>query len=68
VKSGVVEFKKKFYPRGWAEYDNAKPGTLKLLPPSYRLAGLKKDYVAMSHMIFDKHLEFDEIIEIFKRT
>jgi len=62
----VVEFKKKFYPRGWAEYDNAKPGTLKLLPPSYRLVGLKKDYAAMSHMIFDKHLEFDEIINILR--
>ncbi len=60
----VVEFKKKFYPRGWAEYDNAKPGTLKLLPPAYRLSTLKKDYAAMSHMIFDKHLEFDEIVKI----
>ena len=62
----VVEFKKKFYSRGWAEYDNAKPGTLKLLPPSYRLVGLKKDYAAMFHMIFDKHLEFDEIINILR--
>ncbi|HIP44263.1 MAG TPA: nucleotidyl transferase AbiEii/AbiGii toxin family protein [Sulfurospirillum arcachonense] len=60
----VVEFKKKFYSRSWAEYDSAKPGTLKLLPPTYRLNTLKKDYAAMSHMIFDKHLEFDEIIAI----
>jgi hypothetical protein len=60
----VVKFKKRFYPRGWAEYDNAKPGTLKLLPPAYRLSTLKKDYAAMSHVIFDKHLEFDEIMDL----
>ena len=63
----VVEFKKKFYPRGWAKYDNAKPGTLRLLPPAHRLAKLKKDYAAMSHMIFDKYLEFDEIIEVLAK-
>lgn len=33
----VVEFKKKFYPVNWAKYDEATPGTLKLLPPEYRL-------------------------------
>ena len=60
----VVDFKKKFYPRGWAKYDDAKPGTLKLLPPAYRIPALKKDYAAMSHMIFDKHLEFDEIMDL----
>jgi hypothetical protein len=27
---------------------------------------LKKDYKAMEPMIFDKHLEFDEIIEILQ--
>jgi len=62
----VVEFKKKFYPRGWAEYNNVKPGALKLLPSNYRFVGLKKDYAFMSHMIFDKYLEFDEILEILR--
>lgn len=33
----VVEFKKKFYPVNWAKYDEATPGTLKLLPLEYRL-------------------------------
>ncbi len=28
----VVTFKQKFYPRGWANYENAKRGTLRLLP------------------------------------
>ena len=26
------EFKKKFYPAAWAKFDQAKPGTLKLVP------------------------------------
>ena len=36
----VVEFKKKFYPVNWAKYDEAVPGTLKLLPPENRLTEL----------------------------
>ncbi|TLP39421.1 nucleotidyl transferase AbiEii/AbiGii toxin family protein [Arcobacter arenosus] len=60
----VVEFKKKFYPVNWANYDSAKVGTLKLIPPKYRIKELEEDYKAMGNMIFDKHLEFDEIIEI----
>lgn len=60
----VVEFKKKFYPAGWANYDNAKVGTLKLIPPKYRIKELEEDYKGMGNMIFDKHLKFEEIIEI----
>ncbi len=30
--ASVVKFKQRFYPRGWARYDLAKPGTLKLVP------------------------------------
>jgi len=62
--SSVVAFKQKFYPRGWAKYEDAKVGTLKLLPPSFRLASLEKDYASMQNMIFDKRIEFDEIIEV----
>ena len=63
----VVEFKKKFYPVNWANYDTAKVGTLKLIPEDYRIIELKKDYKAMEHMIFDKKLDFEEIIEILKK-
>jgi len=45
---------------------NVKEGALKLLPSNYRFVGLKKDYAFMSHMIFDKYLEFDEILEILR--
>jgi len=58
----VVEFKKKFYPRGWANYDLAKPGSFKLIPPEWILNVLRKDYGAMQDMIFGRRPSFDEII------
>lgn len=48
----VVSFKMKFYPRGWAKYDEAVPGTLKLLPPEYRFSALETDYNAMKDMLY----------------
>ena len=62
----VVEFKQKFYPRSWVKYEEAVPGTLKLLPPEFRLDSLEKDYKAMQNMIFDKYISFEEIIEILE--
>ena len=59
----VVEFKKKFYPRGWAQYDRAKPGTLKLIPPDRILEAMRKDYAAMQEMIFGRRPTFDEIMD-----
>lgn len=59
----VVLFKKKFYPRGWANYDAAKPGTLKLMPPSRVLDAMQKDYAEMQEMIFGRRPSFHEIID-----
>lgn len=58
----VVLFKNKFYPRGWANYDAAKPGTLKLIPPDRVLKAMQKDYLAMQEMIFGRCPSFDEIV------
>jgi len=60
----VVAFKQKFYPAAWAKFEEAKPGSIKLLPPAFRIDELAKDYRAMKHMIFDKPLSFEEIMEI----
>jgi len=62
----VIEFKNKFYIDKWSDYASAKPGSLKLLPPDFRISELKKDYQAMKHMIFDKYLTFEEILEILQ--
>ncbi len=62
----VVEFKKKFYSRAWAQYDDVPRGALKLLPPKYRLKELKNDYVAMRSMIFGDYPDFDTIMDTLK--
>ena len=59
----VVDFKIKFYPRKWAKYEEAVPGTIKLLPPTYRLSALEKDYVDMSEMMFGEYPKFVELME-----
>jgi hypothetical protein len=62
--TSVVEFKQRFYASGWAKYEEAKPGTFKLLPPEFRYKELKQDYKAMQNMIFGKRIDFTEIISI----
>lgn len=59
----VVDFKKRFYPRGWAKYDLAKPGTMKLIPPDHVLKFLKTDYKSMKNMIFGEYPSFETIME-----
>lgn len=59
----VVDFKIRFYPRGWARYDLAKPGTLRLIPPEQILTEIRKDYASMQEMIFGQRPSFDEITE-----
>lgn len=58
----VVDFKKQFYPRGWAKYDEAKPGTMKLLPPKHSLDILIADYKNMKNMIYGDMPSWEEII------
>ena len=58
----VVTFKKKFYPRGWARYDEAKPGTFKLIPPEWIQKTMRRDYESMREMIFGERPSFDEIL------
>jgi hypothetical protein len=65
--ASVVEFKQRFYPRGWARYDLAKPGTLRLVPDGHVLASVRSDYRAMGNMIFGEVPDFDEILAILQR-
>lgn len=58
----VVKFKQQFYPRGWAKYENAKFGTLALIPPDYRVKELQKDYANMREMLFGDYINLDEIM------
>lgn len=62
----VVDFKKKFYPRGWAKYDEAKPGTFLLLPPKHSLKVLENDYKKMSEMIYGNYVDFETLMQSIK--
>ncbi len=64
ILEDVVDFKLKFYPRGWAQYEQAKPGTLKLVPQQHVLEIVKKDYEAMRNMIYGQYYTYDEIHKI----
>jgi hypothetical protein len=58
----VVRFKMRFYRCPWAMYEEAQPGTLRLLPPSYHLDELRKDYRNMQVMLFGTIPSFEEIM------
>lgn len=61
--AAVVAFKQRFYPSAWAQYQLAKPPTLRLTPPAARVSEIAKDYQAMQNMIFDKPLSFEEVMQ-----
>ena len=58
----VVAFKQRFYPRGWARYELAVPGSLRLIPSEAVLAAVETDYRAMTNMIFGEVPVFGEIL------
>ncbi len=60
--ASVVAFKQRFYPRTWARYDLAAPGSLRLLPGERGLAAVEADYRAMADMIFGRIPDFAEIV------
>ncbi len=58
----VVAFKSRFYRNPKARYDLAKPGTLKIIPSSVKVAQLAKDYGNMREMIFGDIPDFSQIV------
>ena len=59
----VVSFKSRFYPRGWAKYDEAVPGTMRLLPAEHNLKILSDDYDNMKDMIYGEIPSWEEILD-----
>jgi nucleotidyltransferase AbiEii toxin of type IV toxin-antitoxin system len=62
----VVEFKKRFYPRGWAQYDLAKLGSFRLVPTGHVLDAVRDDYAEMENMIFGDVQTLNSILETLK--
>ena len=59
----VAAFKSRFYRCSWARYEDAKPGTFKLIPPEKHVASLRTDYRQMPVMIFGEIPSFDQIFD-----
>ncbi len=62
LRKRVVEWKSQFFGSSWANYDQAKPGTFRIVPPTARLPGLRRDYQAMRDMYLTEPAGFDEIL------
>ena len=58
----VVNWKRQFFGSSWANYEQAKPGTFRLVPPAERLPALQRDYQAMRDMYLTEPASFDDVL------
>jgi hypothetical protein len=63
----VARHKEVFFPAVWARYADAKPGTLRLLPPDSRLPELEQDYRKMQEMIFGEAPSFEQLLDVLRQ-
>ena len=62
ILKDVVAFKMKFYRCFWAKYEEAAPGTIKLIPPERFFSELQVDYGRMKNMIYGTVPSFEQIM------
>lgn len=64
----VAKHKATFFRSSWANYDTARPGSLRLMPNEARMKDLRADYRAMAPMMFDDTpLSFDDILSSIEK-
>lgn len=63
----VVHNKIIYFPSNWANYDEAKIGSLRLYPNEVFMEQLKQDHKKMSEMFFGDAPDFDETMKKIKR-
>jgi hypothetical protein len=66
LRERVVAWKRQFFGSAWANYDLAKPGTFRLVPPADRIRALKIDYEAMRDMYLSGPMGFDEVLTVLE--
>lgn len=59
----VSEHKSLFFKANWAHYEEAKPGSLRLVPRDEQISQLKTDYRQMQQMFFEDPPSFESIVE-----
>jgi hypothetical protein len=64
----VALFKSRFFGSSWANYNDAKPGSLRLVPPPHREVELRQDYAKMEPMFLVPPVEFQEVIETLREA
>jgi len=60
----VVEHKQVFFRSGWAHYETARKGSLRISPAPDRLRPLEADYDKMQEMFFGDRPAFTEILQV----
>lgn len=63
----VANHKAVFFRSGWASYETARPGTLRLVPDEARVAALSADYRKMEPMMFDAPPAFKDVLARIKK-
>jgi hypothetical protein len=59
----VAHHKQTCFQSSWASYDTARPGSLRLVPPRYRLPELKADYQQMQEMFTETPPAFEALLQ-----
>ena len=62
LRDRVVTWKGQFFGSSWANYDLAKPGSFRLVPPAERQPPLRRDYQAMRDMYLSEPTPFDDVL------
>ena len=60
----VAAHKSVFFRAVWANYESARPSTLRLCPGPELERALRADYASMNEMLFDEPDPFDKILEV----
>lgn len=63
----VARHKALFFKSGWARYEEASRGTLRISPPEYRIRDLREDYDKMGQMFFGIPADYDEMMSCLKQ-
>jgi len=60
----VAHHKDAFFHSGWARYQEAVPGSLRLMPGEELAAALRRDYDELAPMLFGKAPDFEQILQV----
>ena len=63
----VGHYKSVFFKAAWARYEDAKPGSLRLLPNETLKTALRRDYAGMREMIMGDAPSFDDVLSTIAR-